>query len=201
MSLFVSLSGMIGAGKSTLAAALGKELDVPVHYEPVSDNPYLKDFYKDMDTHAFPMQIHLLNARFDQHQQIIWQKNGAVQDRSIYEDGIFAKMLLDPRQYETYSSLFANMSNFMRKPDLIVHLDVTPEESLERIKQRNRECESSITIEYLQKLHAGYEEFLQQISKTIPVIKVQYSAFKTGKQMADIVLEEWKKLQTIHEIK
>lgn len=200
-SLFVSISGMIGAGKSTLATALGEELDVPVHYEPVSDNPYLEDFYKDMDTHGFPMQIYLLNKRFDQHQQIIWQKKGAVQDRSIYEDSIFAKMLLDPRQYETYSSLFANMSNFMRKPDLIVHLDVTPEESLERIKQRNRECETSITIEYLQALHAGYEEFLQQISKTIPVIKVRYSAFKTGKQMADIVLEQWKKLQTIHEIK
>ena len=109
-------------------------------------------------------------------------------------------MLLSKRQYETYSSLFENMANFMHKPDLIVHLDVTPEESLERIKMRNRECESGITIEYLRNLHAGYEEFLEQISKTIPVIKVQYSVFKTGEQMANIVLEQWAKLQTIHEI-
>jgi len=198
--LFVSISGLIGAGKSTLATELSKALDVPAYYEPVADNPYLDDFYKDMKTHGFPMQIYLLNERFNQHQQIIWQGKGAIQDRSIYEDGIFAKMLLDSRQYETYKSLFANMSNFMRKPDLIVHLDVTPEESLERIKTRNRACETSITIEYLRALHAGYEEFLEEISKTIPVIKVQYSVFKTGKQMADIVLDQWTKLQTIHNV-
>jgi len=198
--LFVSISGLIGAGKSTLATELSKALDVPAYYEPVADNQYLDDFYKDMKTHGFPMQIYLLNERFNQHQQIIWQGKGAIQDRSIYEDGIFAKMLLDSRQYETYKSLFANMSNFMRKPDLIVHLDVTPEESLERIKTRNRACETSITIEYLRALHAGYEEFLEEISKTIPVIKVQYSVFKTGKQMADIVLDQWTKLQTIHNV-
>ena len=66
--LFVSISGLIGAGKSTLATELGKALDVPVYYEPVADNPYLVDFYKNMDKFGFPMQIHLLNERFQQHQ-------------------------------------------------------------------------------------------------------------------------------------
>jgi len=203
--LFISMSGMIGAGKSTLAESLAKELDVPVHYEPVAENEYLADFYADMKANSFRFQVYLLNKRFEQHQQIIWQGHGAVQDRSIYEDGIFARMLvesgmMEQRDYETYKSLFKNMSNFMRKPDLIVHLDVTPEESMSRIKSRNRECESDITLDYLRNLHAGYEIFLTEISKTVTVIKVRYSAFKTGKEMAKIVQDQWEKLQTIHEI-
>ena len=76
--LYIGISGMIGAGKSTLAAALGKELGLPVYYEPVVDNLYLADFYMDMSKYAFPMQIYLLNRRFKQQQQIIWEDKGGV---------------------------------------------------------------------------------------------------------------------------
>ena len=81
-------------------------------------NAYMDSFYKDMARYSFPLQIHLLNKRFRQHQQIIWQGKGGVQDRTIYEDSIFARMLcesglMDKRDFETYSELFSNMSNFM----------------------------------------------------------------------------------------
>ena len=81
--VFIGISGLIGAGKTTLAEALAKELDLPVFYEPVTDNAYLKDFYLDMKRYAFPMQIYLLNKRFKQQQQIVWSGTGGVQDRTI----------------------------------------------------------------------------------------------------------------------
>jgi hypothetical protein len=120
-------------GKSTLATALAKELGLPVYYEPVIDNIYLADFYQDMKKYSFPLQIYLLNKRFKQQQQIIWEGKGGVQDRTIYEDSVFARMLRDSghmeeRDFRTYMELFSNMSNFMKKPNIIVHLDVSPEE-------------------------------------------------------------------------
>ena len=193
---------MIGAGKTTLATSLAKELDVPVYYEKVLDNEYLADFYGDMAKYSFQLQVYLLNHRFRQHQEIIWCGKGAVQDRSIYEDAIFAKILcesgmMDERDYRTYMSLFSNMSNFMRKPNLLVHLEVTPEESLARIKERSRGCETGITLEYLQKLYSGYDEFLKDIAKVIPVIKVKYNKFRTGEEIAKVVVSEWRRLQNI----
>lgn len=134
-----------GAGKTTLATALGEKLGLPVYYEPVADNEYLEDFYRDKARYAFPLQVraplmlmttqvivsdlnicvhvsfykvYLLNRRFQQHQQIIWSGKGGVQDRTIYEDTVFARVLqqegnMEEREYQTYSSLFSNMSNFM----------------------------------------------------------------------------------------
>ena len=122
---------------------------------------------------------------------------------------MFARVLkesgqMEPREYETYLSLFSNMSNFMyaskaycmllskflnrKKPNLIVHLDVSPEESLRRIKMRSRDCEVGIKLEYLRDLHKAYEEFLQDISRIIPVIKVNYEQFHTTNEMADMIV-------------
>jgi deoxyadenosine kinase len=203
--LYISISGLIGAGKSTLARALGEALNLEVYYEPVHDNEYLADFYGNMEKYSFPMQIYLLNKRFQQQQQIVWQRKGAVQDRTIYEDRIFAKMLCDQglmekRDFETYSELFSNMSNFMCRPNLIIHLDVTPEESLRRIKMRERDCETTITVEYLRALHAEYEVFLKDISRVIPVLRVNYSEFKTAEEMAEMVKKEYKSLINIRNI-
>ena len=109
-NVFISISGMIGAGKSTLATALAKKLNLPVYYEPVIDNVYLEDFYKDMKKYSFPLQVYLLNRRFAQQQQIVWSGKGGIQDRTIYEDSVFARMLrdsgnMDERDYQTYSDL------------------------------------------------------------------------------------------------
>ena len=110
--MFIGISGIIGAGKSTLAQNLAKHLGYEAFNEPVKDNPYLEDFYTDMNRWGAMMQIHLLFRRFEQHQQIVWNsKKGAVQDRTIYEDSIFARMLyeegfIDQRDYDTYLGHF-----------------------------------------------------------------------------------------------
>ena len=224
-NIFIGICGLIGSGKTSLATSLGEVLNLPVFYEEVIENDYLDDFYKDMGKYSFPLQIYLLNKRFKQHQQIIWQGKGGVQDRTIYEDTIFAKMLMedgkmDERDYKTYLDLFNNMANFMRKPNIIIFLDVKPEQSLERIKMRARNMESSIKIEYLEKLAKAYENFIKDISKVIPVIRVNWDqfgmglgaaqtdfeqvcskSFYTAEKMAAIIKEEYEKLSIVHNVK
>uniref|UniRef100_A0A6B2LJ06 Deoxynucleoside kinase domain-containing protein n=1 Tax=Arcella intermedia TaxID=1963864 RepID=A0A6B2LJ06_9EUKA len=203
--VFIGIAGLIGAGKSTLAQSLATKLNLPAYFEEVTENDYLQDFYKDMKKHSFALQVYLLNRRFKQHQQIIWQGKGGVQDRTIYEDAVFAKMLkedglMEERDYQTYLDLSNNMSNFMRKPNLIVYLDVSPEVSLKRIQERGREMEKTITLKYLQSLHNAYEAFILSISKVIPVIRVDWNQFHTPEEMAEKIKEEYHKLQTIHTV-
>jgi deoxyadenosine kinase len=119
-----------------------------------------------------------------------------VQDRTIYEDSIFAKMLaatglMDQRDYRTYQQLFRHMSNFMCKPSVIVYLDVSPASSYERIRMRSRDVESQIKMEYLEALYEGYQEFVQSISKVVPVIRVDYDRFATAEEMADVIHREY----------
>ena len=202
---FIGISGLIGAGKTTLARALGKVLNLPVYYEPIIENEYLEDFYRDMKRYSFSFQIYLLNCRFRQHQQVLWNGTGGIQDRTLYEDSIFAKVLyedgnMEEREYKTYLNLFKSMSNFMKKNTLIIHLDCKPKESLERIKKRARGCETGITLEYLQKLYNGYEEFIKQISKVIPVLRINYSKFKSAEEMAEIIKKEYESMQNVKKI-
>lgn len=203
---FIGISGIIGAGKTTLATELGKVLNLPVYYEPVAEEGYLGDFYRDMKRYSFSFQIYLLNERFRQHQQILWSGKGGIQDRTLYEDSIFAKVLFDQgnmeeREYKTYLNLFHNMSNFMKKNTLIVHLDVKPEESLRRIQMRARGCETGITLEYLTCLYNEYENFINDISRVVPVIRVDYSRFKTAEEMAAIIKAEYDKMHNIKLVK
>lgn len=195
-NLFIGIAGMIGAGKSTLAASLGEHLKIDVYYEPVDNNEYLEDFYRDTKRYSFATQIYLLNRRFQQHQEIIWRGRSAVQDRTIYEDSIFARMLaetglMEERDYRTYVDLFRNMSNFMCKPNVIIHLDVSPGRSMERIRARGRPVEAGITLEYLTALHRGYRDFVAEISRVIPVIQVDYDRFPTVEEMTRVILHDY----------
>jgi deoxyadenosine kinase len=204
--VYISIAGLIGAGKSSLATALGEELGMPVYYEPVADNEYLDDFYADMARYGFALQVHLLNKRFRQQQEIVWSEKGAVQDRTIYEDAVFARMLADDglmerRDYETYLGLFSTMAHFMQRPDVIVYLDVSPEESLRRIRLRRRECEGGITLEYLTKLAAAYDDFIADVSRSIHVIRVEYSEFHSAAEMAAEIARQYESISHISDVR
>ena len=204
--LFIGIAGMIGAGKSTLARALGEHLGIDVYYEPVQDNEYLEDFYRDTKSYSFATQIYLLNRRFQQHQEIIWRGEPAIQDRTIYEDAIFAGMLsesglMDPRDYRTYLQLFKHMSNFMCRPSAIIYLDVTPRRSMERIMQRSRDVESGIEMAYLERLYAGYESFVQRISKRIPTIRVSWEEYQDVEVMAEVIRTEYMNASFLREVR
>lgn len=100
---------------------------------------------------------------------------------------------MEERDYRTYLSLFKHMSNFMCRPHLIVYLDVSPERSMERIKARSRDVESGISLEYLTALYAEYDRFIADISRTIPVIRVDWDRFQDTDEMARRVEQEYQK--------
>ncbi len=201
--IYISISGLIGAGKTTLAEALGNKMNIPVYFEPVIDNEYLTDFYRDSKTYAYPLQIYLLDKRFKQQQKIIWDGKGAVQDRTIYEDLIFARMLKDdglinPRDFNTYLSLSSSLFNLMKRPDIIIYLDITPEESMERIRMRGRDCEHSISLSYIERLHIYYKNWIADISKKIPVLILNYHSFKPVNEVVDIITDWYQNKSNIY---
>lgn len=193
----IGISGIIGVGKSTLTNSLGEELGFNIIKEPVETNEYLTDFYRNMSKYSFPMQVYLLNHRFKQHQQMVWSDNSSIQDRTIYEDVIFAKMLresnmMEALDFKTYVDLFNNMSNFLHRPDLILYLDVEPEEALRRVNERSRGCESGLTLQYLQDLKKGYEDWLDDIKDRIPVIRLDWNTYQDPKKIANIIRDKIK---------
>ena len=180
---FVTISGIIGSFKSTLTKKLGELMGFDAFYEPVDENPYLSLFYKDMKRYGFTMQVFLLNERYRQHQEAMWSRKPVIQDRSIYEDRIFAKMLnesgnISDIDFETYRRLSDNMSSSIRQPNLIIYLDCEPDVALERIRARSRDCETTIPIEYLRDLRDGYEDWLKGVEKHIPVLRLDWNEFQ-----------------------
>lgn len=194
--MFIGIAGIIGAGKSTLAKGLADFLDYTAYNEPVKDNPYLVDFYADMNRWGAMMQIHLLFRRFEQHQQIVWNKRkGAVQDRTIYEDTIFARMLhdagfIDQRDYETYTGHFNVMKRFLVYPDVLIYLRVSPKVSMQRIQKRGRTSEGGITLEYMENLYNGYENFIEEMNHYTRVLTLDWNEYMEPDKVAKMLKEK-----------
>jgi deoxyadenosine/deoxycytidine kinase len=163
--MFVVVAGNIGSGKTTLTKKLSEKLGWKPHFESVQDNPYLADFYKDMSRWSFPLQVYFLNHRFNTHRIIETLPASSIQDRSIYEDAnIFARSLydqgkLDKRDYENYRQLYDSMIQFLNPPTLMIFLRRSVPKLQERIKQRGRDYEQAIPVEYLTSLNEYYDEW------------------------------------------
>ena len=175
---FITIMGIIGAGKTTLAELLSKRLNLDIYYEPVENNPYLPLFYQDKERYSFQLQIYFLLERLKQHRKL--SETGGIQDRSIYEDSFFCDMLKDDGllsgiDYDTYINLFRYLETDIKTPDCIIFLDVSPEKALERIRLRNRSYEKSITLDYLTKLHKCYQKNLENFRGKI--IRIPYDKF------------------------
>ena len=172
---YVSIAGNIGVGKSMITTMIGEVLGWRMFYEPVINNPYLDDYYKDMKRWSFHLQVYFLSKRFEVQKEILDRPGSAIQDRTIYEDvEIFAPTLhrrgcMDDRDYENYREIFSNMAAFLQPPDLIIYLHCRPETALNRIKQRARNCESDIPLDFLQDLHAAYGDWIERAPALCPV--------------------------------
>lgn len=165
--MHIAIAGNIGSGKTTLAGLLSKHFGWEAHYEDVDDNPYLNDFYEDMQRWSFNLQIYFLNSRFNQVIKIRNSGKTVVQDRTIYEDAyIFAPNLhsmglMTTRDFDNYFSLFNLMSSFIEPPDLLLYLRASVPTLVNQIQKRGRDYENSIRIDYLKRLNERYEAWIE----------------------------------------
>ncbi len=186
MKKFVAIAGNIGVGKSTLVDLLCKKMAWEPFFEPVSENPYLVDFYQDMSAWAFHSQVFFLTHRLGAHHLIANHPTSVIQDRSVYEDAeIFAQNLflqgyIDPRDFATYRELYDTVIRFLPPPDLVIYLRASVSTLMSRISNRGRVYERSITPEYLSSLNQLYENWIKNFTLcpvlTIPADDVDFVA-------------------------
>lgn len=169
--MHIAVSGNIGSGKTTLTEKLAKHYGWKAEFEAVEDNPYLADFYEDMERWSFHLQVYFLNSRFNQIQKIRESKMSIIQDRTIYEDAyIFAanlkkSQLISERDYQNYLNLFDSMIEYVKAPDLLIYLKADIPKLVGQIGKRGREYENAIRIDYLKNLNLHYEEWIGNYDK------------------------------------
>jgi deoxyadenosine/deoxycytidine kinase len=169
--MHIAIAGNIGAGKTTLTKLLAKHFKWDAHYEDVVDNPYLDDFYHQMERWSFNLQIYFLNSRFRQVREIKETGRTTIQDRTIYEDAyifapnLHAMGLMSNRDYNNYKSLFDLMEDVVGSPDLLIYLRSSIPNLVGQIHKRGRDYENSISIEYLSRLNERYEGWVQTYDK------------------------------------
>ncbi|MBB1148847.1 MULTISPECIES: deoxynucleoside kinase [unclassified Myroides] len=182
--MHIAIAGNIGAGKTTLTDLLAKHYGWEAHYEDVVDNPYLDDFYHQMDRWSFNLQVYFLNSRFRQVLQIRQSGKTIIQDRTIYEDAhifapnLHAMGLMSNRDFKNYASLFDLMQELVAAPDLLIYLRSSVPNLVGQIHKRGREYENSISIEYLSGLNERYENWIKGYDKgKLLVIDVDHLDF------------------------
>tara|TARA_Y100000996_G_scaffold328702_1_gene264818 strand:- start:64 stop:696 length:633 start_codon:yes stop_codon:yes gene_type:complete len=192
----IAIAGNIGVGKTSLAKILSKNYNWKLELESVKNNPYLSDFYKDMDKWSFHLQIYFLNNRFEQNQKILNSKKPVIQDRTIYEDEvIFTKNLyesgyLKKREYDNYLKLFNSIIKYVKPPDLIIYLrNKNIGKLVNNIEKRDRVFEKSIQIQYLKNLHLSYEKWIKNynLNKILIVDVTELDFIKNTKDLEFVI--------------
>jgi deoxyadenosine/deoxycytidine kinase len=169
--MHVAIAGNIGAGKTTLTQLLAKHYKWEAQLEDVVDNPYLDDFYNQMERWSFNLQVYFLNSRFRQVLKIRESGKNIIQDRTIYEDAnifapnLHAMGLMTNRDFKNYSSLFGLMESLVQSPDLIIYLRSSIPNLVSQIHKRGRDYENSISIDYLSRLNERYEAWIHGYTK------------------------------------
>lgn len=166
MKRSIAIAGNIGAGKSTLVDFLARTYGIQPFYEPNDENPYLKDFYKDMKSWAFQSQLYFLASKFRLHQELDRQPGVVALDRTIFEDAeVFATALyqmrkINKRDWQTYREFYEAILDAIRPPDLLIYLRCSMRTTRTRIRLRGRRMERDVPASYLKRLDRLYEEWV-----------------------------------------
>ncbi|MDD2380891.1 MAG: deoxynucleoside kinase [Mariniphaga sp.] len=195
--MHIAIAGNIGAGKTTLTELLAKHYKWIPHFEDVDQNPYLNDFYNDMQRWAFNLQIYFLNSRFNQIIDIRKSGKTVIQDRTIYEDAeIFAPNLhsmglMSTRDFKNYKSLFDLMVSLIQPPDLLIYLRASIPTIVNQIQKRGREYENSIRLDYLKQLNERYEKWISgyKMGKLL-IINVDNFDFTTNPENLSFIIDK-----------
>ena len=193
--MHIAVSGNIGSGKTTLTTMLAKHYNWEPQFEDVEDNPYLDDFYREMQRWSFNLQIYFLNSRFRQVNEIHQSGKNVIQDRTIYEDAhifapnLHAMGLMPTRDFENYLSLFDLMENFIAPPDLLIYLRASIPTLVDQIQKRGRDYENNIRLDYLSRLNERYEAWISNYDKgKLLVINVDENKFSINPEhLGDII--------------
>jgi len=181
--MHIAIAGNIGSGKTTLTKMLASHYGWTPKFESVDFNPYLSDFYEDMERWSFNLQIYFLNKRFKDVVDIVNSDEVIIQDRTIYEDAkIFAPNLHDmglmsSRDFENYTDLFNLMMSLVGKPDLLIYLKSSIPNLISQIQKRGREYERSIRIDYLSGLNEKYDNWIDGYDGNLLVIDADHIKF------------------------
>src|SRR3989344_642584 len=200
---YIGIAGTIGVGKSTLTRDLADALNFEPILEEVDGNPYLEPFYGDMKQYGTMMQVWLLNHRFRQHREFVTRISlgkirGVVQDRTIWEDTIFARMLnqhpdkiITDMDYNTCLDLFDNM--VLRElvfPQIMIYLDCSPETAIKRINSRGRMMESAVSLDYLRMLKQNYDQFIGEMEQAgVRILRIKWETFQPVSEVVRMVHE------------
>ncbi|MGY3718427.1 deoxynucleoside kinase [Sutcliffiella cohnii] len=193
----ITVAGTVGVGKSTMTTSLAQALGFRTSFEKVDTNPYLDKFYADFERWSFHLQVYFLAERFKEQKKIFEYGGGFIQDRSIYEDtGIFARMhyekgTMTPVDYETYTSLFDAMvmTPYFPHPDLLIYLEGSLDDILQRIEERGRPMEQQTPISYWEEMHGRYENWINNFH-ACPVLRLninEYDVIKDANSIEPII--------------
>jgi len=194
--MHIAVAGNIGSGKTTLTTLLSKHFGWEAQYEDVEQNPYLNDFYEEMQRWSFNLQIYFLNSRFNQTLEIREKAKNVIQDRTIYEDAyIFAPNLhsmglMTTRDFENYFTLFNLLDKFIQRPDLLIYLRASVPTLVNQIQKRGREYENSIRIDYLKRLNERYEAWISTYEKgKVLIVDVDTNNFSENQEDLGKIIE------------
>jgi deoxyadenosine/deoxycytidine kinase len=191
----IALAGNIGAGKTTLTTMLAKHYKWTPHFEDVDRNPYLVDFYEDMQRWSFNLQIYFLNSRLNQLLDIRKGTEIVIQDRTIYEDvyifapNLYEMGLMPKRDFENYSTFFQNLKTMIDAPDLLIYLKASIPKLVDQIQKRGRDYEENIRLDYLKRLNEYYNKWIESyVDGPLLVVDVDNMDFANNEEdFADIV--------------